>query len=283
MQRTRWARWVRAGWRWMALAVVVCVGRSAVAQSGAPQVVEPKALVMEMIRREGAAAEHKENFVYLSRERSTRTGGKLWEERVVETAVGKVRMLRAEDGVPLSAERVGQERSRLAGIAADPAAFARHEAALKQDERHAKEMLELLPRAFLFERARMEGEFERIDYRPNPAYQPQGLEERVLHGMVGTMLVDPRAVRLRRLEGHLGDDVTIGFGLLATIKAGSRFTTERTPEEGGVWKTTLIDMDVNGRAIFFKAISKDQHAEHGEFHRVPEDISVPAAVALVER
>jgi hypothetical protein len=246
-------------------------------------VLEPRALVGAMIGRERAAAEHRDRYVYLSRERSARTGERLWTEKVVETPVGKVRMLVAEDGAPLSAERMGAERSRLGGIVADPAGFAKREQALKNDENHAKEMLELLPRAFLFENARVEGEFERIDYRPNPAYQPQGLEERVLHGMAGSMVVDTKAVRLRRLDGHLGEDVSIGFGLLATIKAGSRFAIERAPVDGSEWKTTLIDLDVNGKAIFFKAISKNEHAEHGEFRRVPDDITVAQAVATVER
>ena len=244
---------------------------------------DPRPLVVTMIARERAAAEHKDRYVYLSRERSTRTGGHLWTERVAETSVGKVRMLIAEDGVALNAQRTGQERGRLAEIVRDPEGFARREQALRNDENHAKDMLELLPRAFLFENARMEGEYERIDYRPNPQYQPQGLEERVLHGMVGSMVVDTKAVRLRRLDGHLGEDVSIGFGLLATIKAGSRFAVEREMEDGGEWKTTLMDLDVNGRAIFFKAISKDVHAEHAEFHRAPNDLTPAQAVALVER
>lgn len=244
---------------------------------------ETRELVIGMIGRERVAAEHKDRYLYLSKERSTRTGEHLWTERVVETPVGKVRMLIAEDGVPLNPEREAAERGRLAEILRDPAAFAKREQALRNDEVHAKDMLELLPRAFLFEHPRVEGEVEQIDYRPNPQYQPQGLEERVLHEMMGTMTVDLKAGRLRRLEGHLATDVSIGFGLLATIKAGSRFATEREPVEGGEWKTTRIDLDVNGKAIFFKAISKNEQAEHREFQRVADDLSVAAAVAMVER
>ena len=144
-------------------------------------------------------------------------------------------------------------------------------------------MLELLPRAFLFENARMEGGYERIDFRPNPDYQPQSLEERVLHAMNGSMLVEPKTVRLHRLEGSLPQDVSIGFGLLAPIHAGSRFLTERGPTSTGEWKTTRIDTDIRGRAIFFKAISRQQHSEHGDFHEVAPDISVTQAVALAER
>ena len=268
---------VRVWSRWMSLAVL-WPGVMAWGQVGSPQET-----VATLLAHERAATEHKGMYEYVARERSDRTGGHVWTERVVETKEGKVRMLLAEDGVPLSAERVGQERGRLAQIVADPGAFAKKEQVLKNDEAKAKQMLELLPKAFLFEHARMEGAYERIEFRPNPAYQPQGLEERVLHAMVGSMLVDLKEVRLRELEGHLPEDVSIGFGFLATIHAGSRFRTERGRQESGEWKTTLIDTDIKGRAIFFKTISRSQHTERAEFREIAGDTSVVQAVAMAER
>ncbi len=262
--------------RWMVLGLLSC--GTAVAQTALPMET-----ITVLLAHERSAAENKGLFAYVARERSERTGGHLWTEKVVETRAGKVRMLVAEDDLPLSAERIGQERGRLAGIVADPAAFARKEQALKNDEEKAKQMLELLPKAFLFENARMEGAYERMDYKPNPSYQPRNLEERVLHSMVGSMLVEPKAVRLRELDGRLPEDVSIGFGILATIHMGSRFRTERQPTVTGEWKTTLIDTDINGRAIFFKAISRKQHTERGDFRALPGDTSVVKAVELVER
>lgn len=249
----------------------------------AAQLNSPKEMVSTLLAHERQATEHKGIYVYTSIERSERTGEHLWTEKVVETRVGKVRMLVAEDGVPLSADRIAQERGRLAAIVADPDGFAKKEQVLKNDEEKAKHMLELLPKAFLFENARMERGYERIDFRPNPDYQPQSLEERVLHGMKGSMLVEPKAVRLHRLEGVLPQDVSIGFGILATIHAGSRFATERMALPSGEWKTTLIDTDINGRAIFFKAISRKQHSEHTDFREIPGGTSVTQAVAMAEQ
>lgn len=261
----------------------LCVALLGFGTALAQVVTPPKEMVATLIQHERAASEHRGLYEYLSRERSERTGGHLWTEKVAETRSGKVRMLIAEDGVPLSPDRVSRERGRLAEIVADPEGFAKKEQALKNDEEKAKQMLELLPKAFLFENARRDGGYERIDFRPNPEYQAQNLEERVLHEMTGSMLIDAKVVRLHRLEGVLPQDVSIGFGILATIHAGSRFATERAPTTSGEWKTTLIDTDINGRAIFFKAISRRQHSEHGEFHEIPGDTTVVQAVALVER
>jgi hypothetical protein len=192
-------------------------------------------------------------------------------------------MLVEEDGRPICAERVAAERGRLAGIVADPAGFQRREQTMKNDEIHAAQMLALLPRAFLFGEVREEGGYLRIEFRPNPDYQTQSMEERVLHGMSGTMLIEPQTMRLHRIDGRLPQDVSIGFGLLATVRAGSSFATTRNPLGEPDWKTTLLDTDIDGKAIFFKAIAKKEHAEHSNFVRVSNDLSVAQAVEMVER
>ena len=103
---------------------------------------------------------------------------------------------------------------------------------------------------------RDEGGYLRIDFRPNPDYETQSMEERVLHGMSGTMLIEPKAMRLHQIEGRLPQDVNIGFGLLATIRAGSGFATTRDALGQPDWKTTLVDTDINGKAIFFQIHSQ---------------------------
>src|ERR1700743_755977 len=134
-------------------------------------------IVDTMLAHEGDPAEHRLKYMYLSEERSDRTGGHLWRERVVETAVGKVRLLLAEDGKPLSPERMAAEKAKLAEIAAHPDAFQRREQAMKNDEQHAEQMLALLHKAFLFEAPRTNGGDLLIIYRPDPAYQPQSLAD----------------------------------------------------------------------------------------------------------
>ena len=245
-----------------------------------------KQIVATMVANEAVAAQHRGRYAYLSKERSDRTGGHLWTEKLVETSVGKVRMLLQEDGTPLGADRIAAERGRLAGVVADPAAFQRKEQALKDDEAHARTMLTLLPKAFLFGDVREQGDELLIDFHPNPEYEPQSLEERVLHGMSGSMMIDAKTMRLHHIEGRMPEDMSIGFGLLATIHAGSSFATSRDPTSNSAtpeWKTTLIDSAIDGKAILFKAIARNEHAEHSNFIRVPDDLSVAQAVAIAEQ
>jgi hypothetical protein len=235
-----------------------------------------------MLAHETAAAEHRNRYMYLSEERSDRTGGHLWKERVVETAVGKVRVMVAEDGQPLTGSRLEAEKARLDEIAAHPDAFQQHERTMKNDEQHAEEMLALLHKAFLFEDPKPQGEDLRIAYRPDPAYTPQTLEEKVLHAMSGAILIDARTMELHRIEGKVPEDVSLGHGLLGTIHAGSSFSTAHEVEPGNEWIMSKVDTEIVGKVIFFKTIGRSEHTVHHEFKLLPGDVSVAQAVKMLE-
>jgi hypothetical protein len=283
MVERKWWGAVRLGLIGLVVVAVIGAGRQLDVRAADVQSAGAKDLVQRMIEVENAEGLRKGRFEYVSKERSERTGGRLWTERVVETSSGKVRRLIEEDGQPLTAEQAAAERAKLDGIAADPEGFRKRSQAQKDDEQHAKEMFGLLGKAFVFEGMRTEGESVRIEFKPDPNYEPQSMEERVLHGMVGTIWVDQKSSRLHRLEGRLPADVSIGFGLIATVKAGSNFATQRAPVPGDEWKTSMMDTDINGRAIFFKAIGKKEHAERTDFVPVAKDVTVAQAVAMLEK
>jgi hypothetical protein len=255
--------------------------RAQSAKAAALAEMSGKDLVQIVVSRENEAAKGRGYYMYLSVEKSERTGGHEWTERVAETEWGKVRYLIAEDGKPLTGDRLAAERARIEAEGAHPEQFKQQEASKSQEEQHARQMMQLLPRAFLFDVPRVEGEYVRVHFHPNPAYQPSGVEEKVLHGMSGSVLIDPQMERTRELEGRLPQDVSFGFGL-ATVKAGSNFSTTREHVEGQDWKTETVHTDFIGRAIFLKMITRQEDARHSEFKRIPDNISVADAVKLVE-
>ena len=262
----------------MALVVGMVGAQPLRAQSAMPS---PKEIVNTMLANERYAAEHRDRFMYLSNERSERTGGKLWTERVVETPVGRVRFLIAEDGKPLSAERVEAERKRLAADAANPAEFIKKEAAQKDDEAHARAMLELIPKGFVLENLKDANGDWRVDFRPDPAYSPNSMEEKVLHGMSGWMLIDQKHLRLHHIEGRLPADVSLAFGL-ASVKAGSHFESTKMMYVGQ-WRTIRVISDIRGKAVLFKTLSKNQDVARTEFKRVDNNLTVAQAVEMAER
>jgi hypothetical protein len=264
-------------WATVLICLATAVGACAQSSNAAKQVVNT------MLTHENDPAEHRNRYMYLSEERSDRTGGHLWRERVVETSMGKVRLLLAEDGKQLSAARAAAERTKLADIVAHPEAFRRREQAMKNDEEHAEQMLTLLRKAFLFEDPHAEGSDLQILFRPDPAYKTQSIEERVLHAMSGTILVDQRTMQLHRIDGKIPNDLSLGYGLLGTVHAGSSFNTTHEAEPGGDWKDAIMNTAIEGKAMLFKEIGRNEHVVHSEFMQVPQDISLAQAVEMVER
>ncbi len=272
---------------WVAVCLVVCISQAGALRSAAAdlptQRTSSKQIVAILLTNEDAASRHRDHYMYLSQERSERTGGHVWAEKVVETSMGMVRMLLSEDDKPLNADRIAQERRRLADIVADPEAFARKSRAREDDEEHARQMESLVARAFNFSDVRNEEGFLRIDFTPNPEFKSQSFEERVMHGIQGTLLIDPKTMRLHRMEGHLPQDVSFGFGILAKIRAGSGFAATRDCPGVPEWKTTEYATSFSGRILFFKSIVRNARALHSNFVRVPYDMSLAQAVALAER
>ena len=242
----------------------------------------PKALVQAMVAHEDDNTAHRDRYEFLSVERSERTGGHVWTERVVETSQGRVRRLVAEDGQALSADRAAEERARLQGILANPNSFLAKEKAQKDDEAKARQMLDMLPRAYLFDNVRLADGVWRMDFRPDPTYSPSGIEERVLHGMSGWVAIDEKQQRLLHIEGSLPQEVSIGFGLLATIKAGSHFLSERKDIDGH-WRTVRVVTDVRGKAALFKSVAKNSEVSRSEFVYLDPNITLAQAVELVLR
>jgi len=120
-----------------------------------------------------------------------------------------------------------------------------------------------------------------MDFHPNPAYSPSGLQERVLYGMSGWVAIDASQQRLLHVEGKLPADVSIGFGLLATIKAGSCFGSDRHDEDGH-WRTVHVVTDIRGRAALFKSVAKNSDITRSEFRYLDAGTTIAQAVALLE-
>src|ERR1700733_9336775 len=225
-------------WAMLVLGLLATVSVRAQSSNDARKIVDT------MLAHENDPTEHRKKYTYLSEERSDRTGGHVWRERVVETAVGKVRLLLAEDGKALSPERLAAEKAKLAEIVAHPEVFQKKEESMKNDEEHAEQMLALLHKAFLFDEPHADGGDVRIAYRPDPAYQPKTTEEKVLHAMSGAVLVDERTMQLHRIEGKIPADVSLGYGILGTVHAGSSFSTTHEMEPGGEWKDALVNTSI---------------------------------------
>lgn len=230
-------------------------------------------------------ADHKKTqlshaFRFLSVERSSRTGGHLWTEEVVEVDGGLLRRLIDIDGKPLTPAQQAEEDHRLRQLANDPAAFADLNHSRGKDEARVVQILERMPKEFLFQYDGQENGCQRIAYRPNPAYQPNSFEDRIIHNMAGVVDVREPSMRLCSVTGHLVKTVDFGWGLLGHLTQGSGFTLDRSQVEPSIWRSTLLTMQFDGAIFFFKSISRSQHTVRSNFQPIPVNLNLQQAVDL---
>ena len=242
----------------------------------------PQQLVAEMIANENAAEAKHDRYEYIAQERSDRTGGHLWTELIVETAAGRMRRLLAVDGKPLDADRAAQEKARLDQLAAHPEIFIKHEQGVRAEEKRAREMLDVLPKDFLFENVLLQNGAWTMDFKPNPDYTPNGIEERVLHNMAGRLVINAQDLRLAHMEFHMTKDLAIGFGLLADVHPGTSFESDRQILDGR-WHTVHVATQVRAKAVLFKTVNLQLDLTRSAFKVLDHDLSVPEAVALLEK
>ncbi|HXC95115.1 MAG TPA: hypothetical protein VNU92_05410 [Edaphobacter sp.] len=238
-------------------------------------------LISRMAANEVAARQQRAHFAYMSEERSTRTGDRLWKEKVVETADGPLRRLIAIDGRALTAGETEAERRRIDSLVAHPDDFRSMNRAHKDDEDQATRLLQMLPKAFvLSEDGEMNG-CNRIRFRPDPAFQPSTYQERVAHEMEGSISVKQPEDRLCSLEATIMHPVEFGFGVLGRIDQGGHFSLERKEFDPANWKTDRISVHVNGRILLLKSLAQSQEIVRTEIRVAPQNLSLVQAAQMI--
>jgi hypothetical protein len=200
----------------------------------------------------------------------------------VETKDGPVHRLLAINDTPLDSAQQKQETVRLEQLIRDPSQQLAVKKQYDADERRLQNLVRLLPSAFLFQYDGWDGSYLRLDFWPDPAFVPPTMESKALQSMAGTILVDPQQKRLAHLNGRLVENVNFGFGLLGRLAKGGTFEIERTQVSSSHWKTQLVDIQVSGRMLLFKTVSKQQRETRSDFELVPKDLDVRQAEDLLQ-
>ena len=172
-------------------------------------------------------------------------------------------------------------RGQVEALVNDPKVRKKNRGQIDEDGRKSAEMLRMLPDAFLFTRDGMEGKSLRLNFRPNPMYQPPSSEAKVFHHMEGVLLIDGEQIRLVRLSGTLVSGVDFGFGILGRLAKGGFFEVVQSEVAPGDWEVSRLDVHITGRVLFFHAISEQQHEIRTDFQPVPSDLSLAEAASWV--
>jgi hypothetical protein len=205
-------------------------------------------------------------------------------KEIVETKDGAVaRLVSINDAAPSPADRQKDEM-RLNALLADPSRQRKRKQSEQDDTGRALKVLRALPRAFLYQYAGSETAgsitLARYTFAPNPRFSSNDLALMVLTAMSGTLTIDATHQRVVRLEGHLRQDVDIGWGILGRLDKGGWIVIQQADVSGGQWRIVHFQMAMTGR-VFFKSRRFDTTEEESHFAPVPVGMSYQQAIEML--
>jgi hypothetical protein len=207
--------------------------------------------------------------------------GKKKAKEVVQTGQGSLDRLVALDGQPLTAKEQQDEKERIGNLVRNPAEQQKLEQTRKKDAEQCKAFFKMLPDALTFIYASRDGDVIKLNYRPNPSFQPPSREARVFHEMEGEMWVQETQRRLARIQGQLVADVKFAGGLLGHLEKGGHFSVEQRELSPGQWDLTFMEVDMKGKALFFKTIDVNEKEKRSDFRTVPDDLTLAEAADML--
>ena len=265
--------------RFFAAVILLLVCRLATAQAPSKAQLSPSDLVNAVIRREldpSDVADVRWKYLVVKE-----VDGKQETREVVETKSGSLDRLIAIAGRPLSADQQQDETERVLRLSHNPEELRKLEQTRKKDAEQCDTFLKMVPEAFLFEYAGESGNVVKLRFKPNPAFRPPSREGKVLHEMAGEISLDAKQQRLVSITGQLMNDVKFAGGLLGHLEKGGQFSVNRSEVAPAHWELTEMAVNMRGKALLFKTISVQQKELHRSFQRVPDDLTISDAAAIL--
>ena len=257
----------------IALVFFVTAASAAVAQES------PQQLVKDTVHNELNANKQQNYWMYQD---SNQQSGETKLSRVVETRECWLRWVLSINGQPLSAAQEQKQQARINKLVNDESARRQNRAAIDHDGQKAENLMKMLPNAFLYTADGEQDGNIRLKFRPNPQFNPPTNAAKVFHHMDGTLLINKKEKRLAGISGTLMQNVDFGWGILGKLYKGGTFKVRQTELAPNDWEVTLLDVHIQGRALFFHTISEQQTEAKTDFQQVPSNISLAQAAALAE-
>jgi hypothetical protein len=254
---------------------------AASAQGSATTSYSPQEMVRRMVQSEIRAQEQDHSKWHFFTRRSE--GGKVVVQEKVQTVSGTLRRIVLLNGKPLSSEERAKESEKLEEFTRDRDAQQKKLRDERADADKARKMFEMFPEAFIYTHGGEENGLVKLNFVPNPKFDPPSREAQVFHAMSGTMWIEPNEMRFAKMQASLTEDVKFGWGLLGHLDRGGTMLIEQKEIVPGHWELVHLDLDLKGKAVFFKSINVQQKEENWGFERMPDRIDLGTALAMLKK
>jgi hypothetical protein len=201
---------------------------------------------------------------------------------VVETTNGDVSYLDEIGGRPLTSGQRSAENQRIQSFITDTDQQSKARRAGAADDKKSAQLFGMLPDAFLFHYAETNGDTVKLTFRPHPDFTSHSSEAYVFHKMDGFVIVNTKENRLVEISGRLTHGVEFAGGLLGHLDPGGTFDVHREEIAPSHWAVTKLEVNMNGKILFFKTIAVQQDEIHSHFHRIPDGTTLAQAEKLAQ-
>jgi len=211
----------------------------------------------------------------------TRKSGTTEVREVVETKDGDLDWLISVNGEPLPEDQRRERGRGLQRLINNPAELKKSKRETDEDQARSQRLLKMLPGALVFEYGEQRGDLVELKFKPNSHFRLPSHEAAVVHAMEGVLRVNGRQKRLVEISGHLTRPVKFGGGLLGHLDAGGHFYVKQEEVQPGYWELTVLDVDMKGKALFFKTIGVQEEMKRSMFRRVRDDLTAAQGANLL--
>jgi hypothetical protein len=268
---------------------------NAISFAGQPATVspyqDPAALVRKAVQNE-IKANDDDTARFLFRGTKTTPKGST-TKLYVETKEATAGLVVAHDGKPLTPEQRRAEEARVERFVNHPEELKKKREQERESADRTLRIVRALPDAFLFEYAGEEPGSEgigrtgdplvKLQFRPNPHFQPPSRVEEVLTGMQGYVQVDPIRFRIASIDGTLFKDVSFGWGILGHLDRGGRFVVHQQVVGDNFWEISSMNLSFTGRILLVKNLSIVSTEVFSGFKQVPSDLTFAQALELLKK
>lgn len=272
---------------------ILLLAASTLAQQPAPTPPrpDPGELVRQTVRNEINSSTNPDLRFMFREIKTTPKGSET--KLLVETKEATAGMVVAYDGKLLTPEQRRAEEGRVERFLRDPEEMKRKRKQERDDAARTLRIVRAIPDAFQFEYVGQDPGDPRIgkpgdllvklNFRPNPAYQPPSRVEQVLAGMKGVIFIDDARHRIARIDGTLFRDVAFGWGILGHLDKGGHFLVEQQEIGDHRWEISRISLDFTGRILLFKGLSIKSTEVFSDYKQVPSDLTFAQALELLKK
>jgi hypothetical protein len=252
---------------------------------------DPAELVRKTIQNEIKAANDDTAHFLFRGEKTTPKGSTT--RLYVETKEATAGLVVAYNGKPLTSQQRHAEEARVERFVNNPEELKKKREQERGDAERTMRIVRALPDAFLFDYAgeepgsagigRAGGPLVKLQFRPNPRYEPPSRVEEVLTGMQGYVLVDAVHYRLASMDGTLFKAVSFGWGILGHLDRGGRFLVQQQEVGDNLWEISSMTLSFTGKILLVKNLSIISTEIFSGFKQVPSDLTFAQALELLKK